>query len=197
MPKMKTNADFEKDWSTNPFRVPYLEKVTINISVGEGGEKLKKAETVLQMITNKKPVLIKAKKSVKDFGIRVGQNMAVKVTVRKKEAEELLKRVLFVTDNRILRRSFDNYGNFSIGINEHIKLPSLTKKGTIEYIPSLGIFGFDCCARIVRRGMRVKNRRKQRSKIGKNHYVSKLEAIYFMQKYFGVEIVEKMEEIFY
>ncbi|MHA1338667.1 MAG: 50S ribosomal protein L5 [Promethearchaeota archaeon] len=197
MAKKKTKADFEKDWASNSFRKPYLEKVVINISVGEAGEKLKKAEKVLEMITNKKPVTLKAKKSVKDFGIRKGQNMAVKVTVRGKEAEILLKRVLFVTDNRILRKSFDNYGNFSIGIDEHIKLPSATKKGNIEYIPSLGIFGFDCCVRLVRPGFRVKYRRKQKSKIGKNHYLSKYEAMYFMEKYFGVEIVEKMEEIFY
>ena len=94
-------------------------------------------------------------------------------------------------DNRILRNSFDNFGNFSIGVDEHIKLPDT------KYIPELGITGFDTAVRIVRPGYRVKIRRKQRAKIPKHHYVSKYEAMEFMKKTFKVEIVDVMEERFY
>ncbi|MHA1821738.1 MAG: 50S ribosomal protein L5 [Promethearchaeota archaeon] len=197
MAKKKIASDFQADWDSNPFRKPRIEKVVVNISVGKAGEELEKAAKVLEMITDRKPVKLKAKKSVKEWSIRKGQNIAVKVTLRKDDAINFIKRVLFVNDGRILRSSFDNKGNVSIGVDEHIKLPKAKGKGNVKYIPELGIFGFDCAIRIVRPGFRVKTRRKMRSKIAKNHYVSRLEAQYFMQKNFGVEIVDEMKDVFY
>lgn len=191
MAKKKTDtSEIQKDWDSNPFRKPKIEKLTINIAVGEAGEELNKASRILELLTNKKPVILKAKKSVKDFNLRKGQSIAVKVTLRGESAITFLKRVLFVSDNRILRSSFDNFGNFSIGVDEHIKLPN------VKYIPELGITGFNVSVRIVRPGYRIKTRRKQRSKIPKKHYISKFEAIHFMEKT-GAEIVEVMEERYY
>lgn len=187
----KTDVDYQKDWDSNPFRKPYLEKIVVNCCVGEAGEELKKAQRVLELMTNKKPALSKAKKSVKEWGIRKGLNISTLVTLRGDEAKAFLKRVMFVTDNRILRKSFDNYGNFALGIDEHIKVPD------VKYLPELGIIGFNVTGRIVRSGHRVKVRRKQRSKIAKDHYVSKTESMYFLQKEFGIQSVDKMEEIFY
>ena len=129
--------------------------------------------------------------SVKDFGIRQGQSIAVKVTLRGEVALNFLKRTLFVYDNRILKSAFDNFGNFSIGIDEHIKMPN------VKYIPELGITGLNVAVRLVRPGYRVKIRRKQKTKIPKNHYVSKLESIFFVEKELGTEVVDKMEERFY
>lgn len=188
--KLKT-SDIQKDWDSNPFRKPKIEKVVVNIAVGQAGEELNKRAKILELLTEKKPVILKAKKSVKDFGIRKGQSIAVKVTLRGDIALNFLKRTLFVYDNRILKSAFDNFGNFSIGIDEHIKMPN------VKYIPELGITGLNVAVRLVRPGYRVKIRRKQKNKIPKNHYVSKLESIFFVEKELGTEVVDKMEERFY
>ncbi len=191
MAKKKSVVDFEKDWKSNPFRQPKIDKVVVNISVGQAGEELTKAQNILELLTQSKSVAVRAKKSVKEWSIRKGQSIAVKATLRGTAAENFLKRVLFVYDNRILKNSFDNFGNFSIGVDEHIKLPDT------KYIPELGITGFDTSVRLVRPGFRVKIRRKQRSKIPKHHYISKYEAMEFMKKKFKVEVVDVMEERFY
>ncbi|MHA1111785.1 MAG: 50S ribosomal protein L5 [Promethearchaeota archaeon] len=191
MAKKKAVVDFAKDWKSNPFRQPKIDKVVVNISVGQAGEELNKAKRILELLTKSKSITVRAKKSVKEWNIRKRQSIAVKVTLRGDKAKSFLKRVLFVYDNRILRNSFDNYGNFSIGVDEHIKLPDT------KYIPELGITGFDVAVRIVRPGFRVKIRRKQRSKIPQHHYISNLEAMEFMKKLFKIEVVDVMEERFY
>jgi large subunit ribosomal protein L5 len=191
MSKKKTEVDFAQDWKSNPFRKPKIEKVVINIGVGQAGEELNKAKRILELLTQSKAVAVRGKKNVKEWGIRKGQSIAVKSTLRGENAHNFLKRVLFIYDNRVLRNAFDNYGNFSVGVDEHIKLPDT------KYIPELGITGFDMSVRIVRPGFRVKIRRKQRSKIPKHHYVGKYEAIEFMKNQFKVEIVDVMEERFY
>jgi len=189
--KKTTEADFQADWDSNPMRLPRVEKVVVNICVGKAGEEIQKAQKVLEQITNQKAVLVKAKKSVKEWDIRQGQSIAVKVTLRGDPAIAFIKKMLFVTNNQVLKSSFDGYGNFSVGLDEHIKLPEM------KYSPELGIFGFTTAIRIARPGSRVKIRRKMRSKIEKSHYVSKHEAMYFMQKTFQAEVVDKIEEKFY
>ena len=191
MAKKKQVVDYAKDWKSNPFRKPKIEKVVVNISVGQAGEELNKAKRILELLTKSKTVTVRAKRSVKEWGIRKGQSIAVKVTLRGDTADKFLKRVLFIYDNRILRTSFDNFGNFSIGVDEHIKLPDT------KYIPELGIIGFDTSVRLVRPGYRVRIRRKQRSKIPQHHYINRYEAMEFMKKTFKVEIVDVMEERFY
>ena len=191
MAKKKVTVDYAKDWKSNPFRQPKIEKVVVNISVGQAGEELNKAKRILELLTKSKVITVRSKKSIKEWNIRKGQSIAVKVTLRGDPAHKFLKRVLFVYDNRIMRASFDNYGNFSIGVDEHIKLPDT------KYIPELGITGFDVAVRLVRPGYRVKIRRKQRSKIPKHHYINRYEAMEFMKNLFKVEIVDVMEERFY
>ncbi|MBY9019499.1 MAG: 50S ribosomal protein L5 [Candidatus Lokiarchaeota archaeon] len=177
---------FEKMWA-NPMKKPYLEKVVLNIGVGAGGEELDRAATVLQTISGKTPVKTLSKKNVKEFNLRIGRPIGTMVTIREQEAEKLLKRLLVVNNDKFLRKSFDNYGNFGFGITEHITIPG------VEYDNVIGIWGLDVVGRIVRPGMRVKYRRKSRAKVPKHHYVSRTEAQYFLKKKFGVEIVDKLE----
>ena len=184
-------VDYRSEWARNPMRKPFIEKVVVNIAVGQTGEKLQNAKMVLETLTNRKAVLLRAKKSIKEWDIRKKQTIAVKVTLRGKEAEEMLKRTLVPFDNRILKSAFDNYGNFSFGIDEHIKIPGM------KYDPSIGIFGMDVCIRLVRPGMRVKTRKNNKSAIPKSHYVSKKEAMFYMKNIFGAELVDVMEERFY
>lgn len=182
----KLEQSFEEDWK-NLMRFPYLEKVVLNIGVGTSGEELERASKVLQDITKQKPVRRLASKSVKEWGIRKGNPIGMMVTIRGDAAIKLLKRLLIVYNNRILRKSFDDYGNFSFGIDEHISIPG------IEYDNTIGIWGLNVSGRIVRKGMRVRTRRKKRTKIKKNHYVKREEAQYFLKKFFKARIVKRLE----
>jgi len=181
-----STKQFDEKWK-NPMKQPYLEKIVLNIGVGAGGEELEKATTVLEQITGRKTIKTLSKVNVKEFNLRKGRPIGCKVTIRGKEAEKLLKRLLIVNNNKILRRSFDNYGNFGFGIDEHIKIPQT------EYEASIGLWGLDVCGRIVRSGMRVKFRKKEKAKIPKHHYVSKAETQYFLKQKFGVDIVQKLD----
>jgi len=178
--------EFNERWK-NPMKKPFLEKIILNIGVGMGGEELEKAASVLEQITERKAVKTQSKVNVKEFNLRKGRPIGCKVTVRGKDAEKLLKRLLIVNNNKILRKSFDNYGNFAFGIDEHIKIPQT------EYEASVGLWGLDVCGRIIRPGMRVKTRRKARSKVPQNHYVSRAEAQYFLKQNFGVDIVRVLD----
>src|SRR5437899_8866128 len=83
----------------------------------------------LKKKTNKTPTTKQAKKAIKDFGVRKGEPIAAVVTLRGKDAGEFLKRALEAVSNKVNESSFDDYGNFSFGIKDHIEIP-----GT-RYVP--------------------------------------------------------------
>jgi large subunit ribosomal protein L5 len=184
--KVAGATQYDELWK-NPMKKPFLEKIVLNIGMGSGGEELEKASTVLETISGMKAVKTISKKNVKEFNLRKGRPIGTKVTVRGEEAGKLLKRLLIVNNNKILRKSFDNFGNFGFGITEHITIPG------VEYDNVIGIFGLDVIGRIVRPGMRVKYRKKQKAKVPKHHYVSKNEAQYFLKSNYGVDLVDKLE----
>lgn len=161
---------------------PKIEKVVVNISVGKSGEPLEKATRVLKDLTGQTPCKRKAKKSIRDFGIRRGEPMACIVTLRKEKALDFLKKVLPVIDNRISKKSFDQYGNVSFGLKEHIEIRG------VKYDPEIGIFGMDVCISLSRSGYRVKNRHRKKAKIGSKHILRPEEAMFFVKDALGVEI---------
>jgi len=110
-------------------------------------------------------------------------SIACIVTLRGKKAEEILDKALEAVNRRIKAESFTDRGNFSFGIKEYIDIPGMI------YDPSIGILGMDVCVNLARAGWRVKQRRVKASKIGKNHLVTKEEAIEFMKEKFKVEII--------
>lgn len=169
---------------SNPMRNIKLDKVTVNIGIGESGERLQRAYQLLQELTGAKPVYTLAKKTIREFGIRKGQPIGVKVTLRGVKAEEFLKKVLVAIGYRIKKSSFDEYGNISFGIAEHVAIP-----GT-RYDPEVGIFGMDIAITLIRPGYRVIWRKKAKTRIPKRHRVTKEEAIRFLQEKFNVTIVE-------
>ncbi|QIW23279.1 50S ribosomal protein L5 [Sulfolobus sp. S-194] len=171
--------------TVNPMRKIRLEKVTVNIGVGEAGERLQKAYQLLQELTGVKPVYTIAKRTIREFGVRKGAPIGVKVTLRGKKAEEFLNKVLAAVGHRIKASSFDDYGNISFGIAEHVLIP-----GT-RYDPEIGIFGMDVAITLVRPGFRVARRRRKKAHIPKRHRtVSKEEAMEFLKQNFNVTIVE-------
>jgi large subunit ribosomal protein L5 len=158
-----------------------LEKVVINIGVGKSGEPLERAKNGLEELTSRKPTQCGAKNNVRDFGIHKGEPIGAKVTLRNTHALEFAKRIIQAKNNQLRKSSFDNYGNISIGIGEHIDIPGA------KYNPDIGIFGMNVCISLSRPGYRILNKSNP-GKVGKNHRISKDEAIEFF-KNLGVEMI--------
>ena len=171
------------NWEQHPMLKPRIDKVVVNLNVGKSGEPLEKANKVLQEITGQTPVKKKAKKTIRDFGIREGESIAVVVTLRKQKAVDFLKKVLPVVDNKVSKHSFDERGNFAFGLKEHIEIPG------VKYDPDIGIFGMDVCVAVNRPGQRIRIRRKQNKTIGPKHLLTPEESIIFIKQTLGVEIV--------
>lgn len=167
---------------TNPMRNIVVEKVCLNIGVGEPGDKLEKAVTLLKRITEAKVVKTKAKKREPAFKLRPGLEIGAKVTIRDKKAIELLKRLLSAVDNTLKESQFDNEGNVSFGVKEYIYIPG------IKYDPKMGIIGFDVNVSLKRPGYRIKRKTYRGKSIGKKHKITKEEAIEFIKSKFEVEI---------
>lgn len=167
----------------NPMREIKIEKVTLNMGVGEGGDKLVKAEKVMGKIVASKSTRTFAKKSVRDFKIRQGDPIGCKVTLRGEAATAVLKRMFEAVEKKLNKSTFDAHGNFSFGVKEHIDIPG------VEYDPEIGIFGFDVCVTLCRPGYRIKHRRLQARDVSKAHQVTKEDAINFVSQKFGVQVV--------
>jgi len=158
-----------------------LEKVVINIGVGKSGEPLERAKNALEELTSRKPTQCGAKNNVRDFGIHKGEPIGAKVTLRNTQALEFAKRIIQAKNNQLRKSSFDNYGNISVGISEQIDIPGA------KYNPDIGIFGMNVCISLSRPGYRILNKSNPK-KLGKNHRISKDEAIEFF-KNLGVEMI--------
>ena len=159
-----------------------IEKVTINIGVGNSKEKLEKAKVLLERLTNQKPVETITNKRVPTWNIRPGSVIGLKVTLRGQKAEELLKRCFAVVENKIQRKSINEFGNFSFGVAEYIDVPGM------KYDPEIGLFGFDVCVTISKEGYRTKNRKISSKKIPKSARVTREETIRFLKEKYGVEV---------
>ncbi len=171
-----------KKWEEQPMLKPRIEKVVVNLNVGKSGEPLEKAFKVLNEIAGQTPVKKNAKISVRDWGIRKGEPIAVVVTLRRQPAINFLKKILPVVDNKISKSSFDDRGNFAFGLKEHIEIPG------VKYDPDIGIFGMDICVTMNRPGDRVADRRKRKAKVGRKHVLTPEEAILYAKQTLGVEI---------
>jgi large subunit ribosomal protein L5 len=131
---------------TNPMQVPLIEKVVINMGIGEGVNDRKKVESAaadLGLITGQKAVITKARKSVATFKVRDGQAIGCKVTLRKTRMYEFVDRLINIALPRVRDfrglspKSFDGRGNYTIGIKEHIIFPE------IDYDKAVDIWGMD------------------------------------------------------
>lgn len=166
----------------NKMKEILIDKVVLNIGVGQPGERLDNAKKLLEIITNRKAVYTKAKERNPTFKIRPGLPIGVKVTLRGKDAIEILKKAFAAVKNKISKRSIDKNGNFSIGIKEYIDFPG------IKYMPEIGIMGFDVTVTLKRRGYRVMLRKRKTSKVGNSHRIKPDETIQYLKNVFGVEV---------
>ena len=118
----------------NPMQVPRLEKIVVNMGVGEAVQDSKKAEAAaadLTAITGQHPVITKAKRSIATFKLREGMPIGCKVTLRRERMYEFLDRVIMVALPRVRDfrgvsgRSFDGRGNFALGLKEQLVFPEI------------------------------------------------------------------------
>ena len=166
----------------NPMKQIRVEKVTVNMGVGQSGDVMKKAQTIIETVTGSRAVQTKCKVKQPKWEIRPGLPIGLKVILRGEKATEFLKKAFDAKDNTLSKRNFDLHGNFGFGIHEYIDMPG------IKYDPNLGIRGFDVLVTLSRPGYRIKKRKIRKKKVGKNHAVRKDEAIEFVQKQFGVVV---------
>lgn len=164
-----------------------VEKITLNIGVGEAGDKLDKAVKLLQTITGTTPVKTRSMKRIPSWGVRPKLNIATKVTLRGEKAVKLLKTLLTAVDNIIPKTKFDKFGNFSFGIPEYIDIPG------VEYDVQIGIIGLEVAVTLQRAGFRVKRRAVKVAKLPSRHKITKEEAMMFMEKNFNVKFGESEE----
>ncbi|MEM0480851.1 MAG: 50S ribosomal protein L5 [Candidatus Aenigmatarchaeota archaeon] len=161
----------------NPMRQKiFVEKVVLNIGCGADAEKIEKAKEILARITGKKPVITYSRKR-STFGVPKGKPIGVKVTLRKKEAEEFLEKVFKVYNYKIPSRVFDDWGNFSLGIQKYFDLPG------VKYDHKIGVLGMDVCVSLRRPGAYLKD-----GTLSRKQRVTKEEAIEFIKKRFNVEV---------
>lgn len=166
----------------NSMRGIKIEKITLNMGVGEAGNKLTNAKKILERITNSKAVETITMKRIPSWGVRPKLPIGCKVTLRGKKAEEILSRLFKAINNKIDQKRFDKSGNFSFGMPEYIDIQGM------EYDPSIGIIGLEVAVTLERPGYRIKRRKIRNKKIPYNHLINVEESKEFIKNRFNVEI---------
>ena len=167
----------------NPMNEVQIEKVTVNIGVGEAGEKLSRAITLLEEMFDQKPVKTYSKVTNPEWGIRKRQPIACKVTLRGEKANKAIDMVLEGIYRNIKPTQFDNQGNLSFGIREHIDIPGM------KYNPDIGIFGMNLSVTFEKPGYRIAKRKIQQKKVPQKHRIAKEETMKFMEDNFNVNYI--------
>ena len=175
-------SESESGSVSHEMREPTLEKVVVHMGVGQGGEPLADAEEIIEEITDQQSVRTTSKRTIAEFGIRKGDPIGVKVTLRDENASAFLETALDIVD--ISASQFDDTGNLSFGIEDHTDFPSQ------EYDPNTGIYGLDVTMTIVRPGYRVAKRDKGTRSIPSNHRMTAEDAAAFLETNFDVEVTE-------
>jgi len=131
----KVRAELTKEFGyKNPMQVPHLEKIVINMGVGEAvndSKKIQAAADELTRISGQKPVITKSKKSIAIYKLREGQAIGVKVTLRAERMYEFLDRLVTIALPRVRDfrglngKSFDGRGNYALGPKEQIVFPEI------------------------------------------------------------------------
>jgi large subunit ribosomal protein L5 len=163
-------------------REPRIEKVVVHMGVGQGGTELAEAEEIITELTEQQPVRTTADETKPEFGIREGDPIGTKVTLRDEDARSFLEIALGLAE--LSESQFDDTGNFSFGVEDHTDFPSQ------EYDPTVGIYGLDVTVNLVRPGYRVAKRDKASRSIPSAHRLTVGDAVQYIESTFDVEVTE-------
>ena len=166
----------------SPMKKIFLDKIVLNMGVGKSGDAIEIAKKALNQISGKKSCARGARETQRDWGIRKGEPIGAAVTIRGEDAKALLIRLLEAKGNTVNGKSFDNFGNYSFGINEHIDIPG------VKYEPQIGILGLGISITLSRPGYSIRKRSKHKASVGKSHVITSQEAKDYLVKEYGVTI---------
>merc|ERR1712098_940297 len=176
----KMTEKVAKNKNANPMRDMVIDKLCLNICVGESGDRLTRAAKVLEQLTGQAPVYSKARYTVRTFGIRRNEKISVHCTVRGSKAEEILDRGRKVKEYELKKGNFSKSGAFGFGVQEHIDLG-------IKCDPGIGIYGMDFYVVMKRPGFSITQRRRRKAKIGLQHKLTETDTMkWFQAKYDGI-----------
>ncbi len=161
-------------------RRPRIEKAVVHMGIGQGGRELGQGEEILAAVTGQQPVRTVATMTEPAFGIREGDPIGAKVTLRDEDATAFLETALSLVE--LERGQFDDTGNFSFGVEDHTDFPSQ------EYDPTTGIYGLDVTVNLVRPGYRVAKRDRGSRSIPSTHRLTVDDAVVFVESTFDVEV---------
>ncbi len=167
----------------NVMRGIRLDKVVLNIAVGNDEAKLLRAIKLLEMITERRPTQNLSRKRIAAWKLRKGLPIGARITLRKKKAEEILARLLESIDHKLSERQFTDSG-FSFGIKEYIQIPG------IPYQRELGMLGLDVSAAFKRAGYRTGERKIKTGRVPKRHRVTREEILDYARKNFKINFEE-------
>ena len=178
---MEAKQKMQSEKKENPMRNIFIEKITLNCGAGVEPKRLERSVKLLEMIGEGKVQMTHSKKRLPAWGLRIGQEIGCKITIRKKKAYALLKRLLEAVGNKLSKDQM-NPGAFSFGIKEYIEIPGTT------YQREIGILGFDVAVTLGRAGKRVVEKKIKKGRIGQKHRITVQETIKFMEENFNIKI---------
>ncbi|MGM5479990.1 MAG: 50S ribosomal protein L5 [Nanobdellota archaeon] len=170
----------------NTMRKIKIDKLTLNIGAGKDTKVLERGSLLLKHITGIEPIKTRTNRRIAGWGLRPGLPIGVKITIRDQDMiKDLVTRFVAAKEKKLKNSWFDENGNISFGILEYVDVPG------IKYNTDIGMLGFQVSLTLSRPGFRVKRRKIRKSNIGKNHRISRQDAIQFMEDSFGVNVEDR------
>ncbi len=185
-PEIKIKKE-KKEKTTNVMETIKVDKVVLNIGVGKDTSKMEKAKKLLNYITNKQPIETVTKKRIPTWSLRPGLPIGCKITLRGKDALELIPKILSAGENMLGKSCFDKNGNISFGIPRYMDMDG------VDYNVDIGLLGLQATIVLKRAGFRVERRKYMKSHIPSHHKINQEQAIEFMKSEFNVELKEESE----
>ncbi|MEM3279877.1 MAG: 50S ribosomal protein L5 [Candidatus Micrarchaeaceae archaeon] len=169
----------------NQMTTPYIEKVVLNIGIGQNENQFGAAKMLLNRLTGHNAVATVSKKRRPSLKLKKGQIIGAMVTLRKGSAKDMLARALDAENNTIKSSSISD-NSLSFGVKEYIDFAG------IKYDPKIGMLGLNVNASFSRKGKRVELRRRGKAKVGARHArVRRDEIAEYLKKNFNVKIIEE------
>ncbi len=169
----------------NPMREILLEKVVVNIGIGDKEDNYANAKALLEKLTGKQSIATKAKMRQPEFKIRKGQVIGAVVTLRGAAAYDLLKKAIDANNNAVYESAVAN-NSLNFGVSEYIYFSG------VKYDPKIGMLGMNINSAFGRKGKRVEMRKRKSARVAPDHRNITTEEIkHYVESKFGAKFVKK------